>query len=324
MHARFQSFAQAVKSSRQWTRLTSAPPFPQLPRFICQSCRHKFPSPAVFRSNISQPLRRTFATAARNSKERKYPTELLIYDAGDTRTTYVAFWKAVVLLQFGTCFVFITPLLYRNPNQPNEYIRTAQAAAVTVLSAVPCALLSFLTAPYVSQVHMQIPPNATHSLTALRAFARNPPLTTRIRFLTLRIFPIGKFTSCTLGEMRALPPRRFRMANLQRLKAKSWREDQRKKTPGQKLWELVMEPRWKFYVKEGSSYTVRTGVPGVWEEVAMRIKEQTEHEVEKGAKKTIGARLGALKTGTVLTKPLGAVKPPLRPIKRQTSRSQMR
>lgn len=57
----------------------------------------------------------------------EYPRELLIYDAGDTRTTFIAFWKAVALLQCGTCIILITPLLYKNENQPNEYIRTAQA-----------------------------------------------------------------------------------------------------------------------------------------------------------------------------------------------------
>ncbi|PVI02364.1 hypothetical protein DM02DRAFT_560015 [Periconia macrospinosa] len=311
MYTRFQSFAQAVRSSRQWTRFGSTAQRSQIPRFICQSCRYKFSSSTVLH-RITQASRRTFATATKNGKQKGYPTELLIYDAGDTRTTYVAFWKAVVLLQFGTCFVFITPLLYKNPNQPNEYIRFAQAVGVTIASAIPCALLSFITAPYVSQVHMQIPPTATRSLTALRAFARNPPGTTKIRFLTLRIFPIGKFTTCTLNELRALPPRRFRMANLQRLKSKSYHEEQKKKAWQQKLWQLVNEPRWKFYVKEGTSFTVRTGVPGVWESIAASIKEQTDREMEKKGQKMIGVRKAMIKERA------GAVMPAT--IKRQTLR----
>ncbi|KAF1958568.1 hypothetical protein CC80DRAFT_407649 [Byssothecium circinans] len=253
-----------------------------------------------------------------------YLTELLIYDAGDTRTTYVAFWKAVVLLQFGTCVVFITPMLYKNENEPNEYIRSFQALLVTLLAAIPCAVLSFLTAPYVSQIHMQIPLNATHSLTALRAFARNPPPTTRLRFLTLRIFPIGKFTTTYLSEMRALPARRFRMANLERIKGRHWEEEKKEKSLGKKVWELVNEPRWKFYVKEGRACTVRTGVPGVWEEVARVIGEQTKRAEEKEMGKAgLGKARGLdRRTGTVkrLTK-VAERKVPEATIRRQTFRS---
>lgn len=57
----------------------------------------------------------------------EYPTELLVYDAGETRTTFIAFWKALALLQCGTCIVLITPMIYKNENQPSEYIRTVQA-----------------------------------------------------------------------------------------------------------------------------------------------------------------------------------------------------
>lgn len=58
----------------------------------------------------------------------EYPGELLIYDAGDMRTTFVSFWKAMALLQFGTCVAFLTPILYYNENQPNKTIRVLQAA----------------------------------------------------------------------------------------------------------------------------------------------------------------------------------------------------
>jgi hypothetical protein len=45
------------------------------------------------------------------------------------------------------------------------------------------------------------------------------------------------------------------------------------------LWDsfksILNEPRNKFYVKEGLAYTHRTGVAGVWENVAKAIQEQT-------------------------------------------------
>jgi hypothetical protein len=51
----------------------------------------------------------------------------LIYDAGDTRTTWVSFWKAMALLQFGTTLVFAVPPLWKNENQPDPNVRKGQA-----------------------------------------------------------------------------------------------------------------------------------------------------------------------------------------------------
>jgi hypothetical protein len=51
----------------------------------------------------------------------------LIYDAGDARTTWISFWKAVALLQCGTTLVFAVPPLWKNENQPDVNLRKAQA-----------------------------------------------------------------------------------------------------------------------------------------------------------------------------------------------------
>jgi hypothetical protein len=56
-----------------------------------------------------------------------YKSRLLIYDAGDTRTTWVSFWKAMALLQFGTTLVFAVPPLWNNENQPDLNVRKGQA-----------------------------------------------------------------------------------------------------------------------------------------------------------------------------------------------------
>ncbi|KAF2691762.1 hypothetical protein K458DRAFT_5274 [Lentithecium fluviatile CBS 122367] len=322
MHPRFHAFSQAFRSSKTWAQGVGSASHPRIAQFICQSCRHKFSTSSIFRK-IAQGSRRNLATAAKDTKDtkaRKYPSELLIYDAGEARTTFIAFWKAVALLECGTCVVFFTPKLYKNENQPNEYIRTAQAVGVTLASALPSIILSYLTAPFVNQVYMKIPPHAQHSFAALKAFARNLPPTTRLRFLTLRIFPIGKFTTNFLFELRALPPSKLRFANIVMPKTDAWRQRQAQKSWGRKFWEFLMEPRFKFYVKEGRTYTIRSGVPGVWEEVAQRIKEQTVKEVNtvgaKGVRRLLPAR--PVRTIEEVTRQQVA------PIKRQTSRAPMK
>lgn len=57
----------------------------------------------------------------------EYNSRLLIYDAGDTRLTWVSFWKALALLQCGTTLVFAVPPLWKNENQPDPNLRKAQA-----------------------------------------------------------------------------------------------------------------------------------------------------------------------------------------------------
>jgi hypothetical protein len=57
----------------------------------------------------------------------EYKSRLLIYDSGDARTTWITFWKAMALLEFGTTLVFGVPPLWKNENQPDPNVRKMQA-----------------------------------------------------------------------------------------------------------------------------------------------------------------------------------------------------
>lgn len=93
-----------------------------------------------------------------------------------------------------------------------------------------------------------------------------------------------------------------------------------------RAWEFIEERRFKFYVKESRAYTMKTGVPGVWEEVARGIRERTEKE-KGGAGKEIkglvgrggvgsGRKVGAVKRSVAN----GDVRVRVPEVKRQTSR----
>jgi len=181
--------------------------------------------------------------------------------------------------------------------------------------------LAYVTAPFVHQVFLQIPEYARRSKKDLHHFAKslrvNPRATanTKLEFVTLRIFPFRKNTAAFLHELRALPPKRFRLANIELPKTKAWAQRQREKGMGTKLLALMNEPRFKFHVKEGRLFTLKTGVPGVWEEVAARIQQQTLEEQEAQQEQT------GLKQPAVVRKPMKLVTPvPSEIIKRQTSR----
>lgn len=119
-----------------------------------------------------------------------------------------------------------------------------------------------------------------------RSLNANPKATanTKLEFVTLRVFPFRKHTTTFVHELRALPPMRMRLANIELPKSDEWAQRQRAKGIFKRMVDVINEPRFKFYVKEGRMYTMKTRVPGVWEEVAQRIAEQTkaeQKEVEK-------------------------------------------
>jgi hypothetical protein len=151
-----------------------------------------------------------------------------------------------------------------------------------------------------------------------RTFKANPKATanTKLEFVTLRIFPFRKTTTAFLHELRALPPMRMRLANIELPKSNEWVKRQRQKSLFKRMYEVINEPRFKFYVKEGRMYTMKTGVPGVWEEVARRIQDQTLAEKEESEKGRVGVR-----RPTVLQRPVKLLtEVNQQSIKRQTSR----
>lgn len=135
---------------------------------------------------------------------------------------------------------------------------------------------------------------------------------TKLEFVTLRIFPFRKHTSAFLHELRALPPKNMRLANIELPKTDAWVERQRAKGIFTRMLDIVNEPRFKFYVKEGRMYTMKTGVPGVWEEVARRMHEQTA--AAETPKSAIGVRRAVAARPAIVPKPQER-------IKRQTSRN---
>jgi hypothetical protein len=140
---------------------------------------------------------------------------------------------------------------------------------------------------------------------------------TKLEFVTLRIFPFRKNTSTFLHELRALPPKRLRLANIELPKNDAWAQRQRKKGIMKRMYEVISEPRYKFYVKEGRTYTMKTGVPGVWESVAQRLQEQTKAEAEAAANG--GSPKTSARRPAVAARPPPIAITPAR-VKRQTSR----
>ncbi|KAH7402815.1 hypothetical protein BKA66DRAFT_9983 [Pyrenochaeta sp. MPI-SDFR-AT-0127] len=325
MQPRFYIRPAAFKGSVPWTKIRCSGFRTFTSDFVSGSRQLKFSVSPTLRW-FSQTSRKAAKTA---EKERKYKSRLLIYDAGDARTTWISFWKAMALLQFGTTLVFGVPPLWNNSNQPDPAVRKSQAILVGVLGTIPTLTLAYVTAPFVHQVFLQIPEYARRSRQDLLQFSRtikaNPRATanTKLEFVTLRIFPFRKHTTALLHELRALPPMKMRLANIELPKTEEWAKRQRQKGIFKRMFEVISEPRFKFYVKEGRLYTMKTGVPGVWEEVAKRIQEQTILETDETEKPKVGT-----KRSVIVRRPLKPVKLEQKieneRVKRQTSRAPQR
>jgi hypothetical protein len=338
MASRFSSMAAVLQRQAPWLRaaqrMAAAP-------LVCRSCCRNFsmaPQRLAARGRTTKGAAKEPPSSEWSSMNLDtnmnangiqltravYKSRLLIYDAGDSRTTWVSFWKAMALLQFGTTLVFAVPPLWTNENQPDPRLRKAQAVLVGILGTIPTLTMAYLTAPFAHQVFLQLPTHARRSRRDLMAFASSlvaqPAATanTKLDFVTLRIFPFRRSTSVFLHELRALPARRLRLANIEIPKTDAWADRQRAKGIWRRFLEVVNEPRFKFYVKEGRMYTVKTGAPGVWEEVARRIKAQTVAEAQREAEKT-GAAVERVKR-PLLRRPVVPSEVRER-VKRQTSRT---
>lgn len=180
---------------------------------------------------------------------------------------------------------------------------------VGILGGIPLVLMSYLTAPFVKRISLSIPPYAQLTRANLQRFAATMGPTTCLEFTTLRAYPIQRTSTLLLQELRALPTQRTRFANIERVKTEATVKRWKEMSWYRKMLEIANEPRWKFYVKEGRSYTIPTGVPGVWEEVAKTIQRQTENL--------------ARANGEAVEKAEKLIQEPRRKVvKRQTARSQ--
>ncbi|KAF2655472.1 hypothetical protein K491DRAFT_429193 [Lophiostoma macrostomum CBS 122681] len=320
MQPRFSLFAQALRSSRSWTRPVRPILRPRAVPFVCRGCQSKFSTSTILR-RVAHASKLAFRNAARKAGYateagkplNRYPETLLIYDAGDMRSAFVTVWKILAMFEATVVVTILAPIQYHNENQPNPNLRLFYAVGLTVLGCVPFCLLSYLTAPFVKHVHIRLPVRATRSLARLQQFAMNPPPDTRLEFTTLRAVGFKRHTAVLLHELRALPASRWGFANIERIKSDYLLKDEKSKGIFRKILTVLNEPRFKFYVKEGRIYTIKTKVPGVWESIAAHIRRQTDEIARKAkgpGRKILQARKPTAKIEKVEVKPL----------KRQTSR----
>lgn len=112
------------------------------------------------------------------------------------------------------------------------------------------------------------------------------------------------------------------LIQIERYRSPEWQRHQSQKPLYRKFLDVINEPRFKFYVKEGRNYTIKTSAgPGVWENVAKAISQQT---TTAGAGKTRSANTSASAIENAIERNVDKVavgnERKLRVIRRQTAR----
>lgn len=141
------------------------------------------------------------------------------------------------------------------------------------MGAIPMIVVGVATAPFVNSVSLYIPEFARRSRDVLIRYSTNLPKDAQLEFVTARLLGLPKTTGVRLSEMRALPSRWGRLANLERIRSPSLQREHAQRSAWKKALGFLAEPRFKFYVTEDVASTRRSRAPGVWENVLKEIRK---------------------------------------------------
>lgn len=132
-------------------------------------------------------------------------------------------------------------------------------------------IVATATAPYANSVYIRLPPFARRSKEALWKFSRQLPPDTPVDITMMRLSGLPKSTTAKLSQLRILPPRFGRLANLERV-----RGGELPQRPWWARWiNWVATSKDMYYVGDRKSGMKRSMAPGVWENVWKEIQKRS-------------------------------------------------
>ncbi|KAK0753856.1 hypothetical protein B0T18DRAFT_434432 [Schizothecium vesticola] len=147
-----------------------------------------------------------------------------------------------------------------------SYIQAGESYSLTaslfLCGLIPLVYVAYTTAPFVTAVHLQLPPFARSSTELLRRFAASPPAAARLEVGTLSFFGTPRVTTLTVADLRPVRER-WGMVNFVRDNAAAARK-------ARKWWHLPVVD--KFNMQEGNEGRVKAG--WVWKELEGGIRRR--------------------------------------------------
>jgi hypothetical protein len=221
-----------------------------------------------------------------------YPARLLVYHAGTGRTVFIGCLKVTTIFLVAFFGLIAAPaqlsaptLPYwrfstskpphpsftrgchyprlqtlsepttTNPPPPNQATNTIPALLTGLL---PFLFVSLTTAPFVTYIHLRLPPYARYSRVLLSRYLAALPETGTVDITTVTLIGRPRVQTVALGNLEAVKPRLLSVANFRRVR----RDETRPWWAGR--------GQSKFAVNQAYGKGVKMG--WVWEEVAAAIR----------------------------------------------------
>ncbi|KAI0144495.1 hypothetical protein GGR57DRAFT_332678 [Xylariaceae sp. FL1272] len=183
-----------------------------------------------------------------------YGQRICVYHAGTGRTTFLA------VLKLSTVFIFVffgfvvTPAYYEKEGLSVTVARTAFCAVV------PLAFVAWTTSPFVTFIHMRLPPYARASEEALRRYIKSLPPQTELDITIMSLIAKPRMSTVQLGDLRAANKR---IGNVNMVRDTTAENARRK---------------WYMYPAVGKFYTQDLSglakLPWIWPSIRSRIIAQ--------------------------------------------------
>ncbi|KAH8173759.1 4-coumarate-CoA ligase 2 [Sarocladium implicatum] len=137
-------------------------------------------------------------------KDQALPERVIIYHAGSGRVSFLAMFKVTSLL-LGAFFCFAVAPAYYSSDKVDVGLESLGPALCGV---VPVLLIAYTTAPFVTHMHLHLPPAARLSRPALERFVHGMPPSTPLTITTISAIGKPRYSNLQVGHLR---PQRSRL-----------------------------------------------------------------------------------------------------------------
>ncbi|KAI6083543.1 hypothetical protein F4821DRAFT_262793 [Hypoxylon rubiginosum] len=162
-----------------------------------------------FESTTPKPKPSTEAVSQLPPPKFAFPERICVYHAGTGRITFLACLKISTLFIFVFFGFVVTPAYYEKEGLSPTVLRT------TLSAIVPLVFVAYTTSPFVSFIHMRIPPFARQSEDMLRRFVRTLPPTTELDVTSMSFIAKPRASKVKLEDLYRVN-RRLGIVNLAR------------------------------------------------------------------------------------------------------------
>ncbi|KAI1262807.1 hypothetical protein F5Y18DRAFT_144638 [Xylariaceae sp. FL1019] len=183
-----------------------------------------------------------------------YGQRICVYHAGTGRTTFLACLKLSTVFIFAFFGFVVTPAYYEKEGLSVTVARTAFCAVV------PLAFVAWTTSPFVTFIHMRLPPYARASEEALRRYIKTLPPQTELDITTMSIIAKPRMSTVQLGDLRVANKR---IGNVNMVRDTTAENARRK-------WYMYPAVG-KFYTQDMSGLSK---LPWIWPSIRSRIIAQ--------------------------------------------------